>query len=70
MERAGIVTASITMLPDITRTIRVPRALAVPFALGYPLGEPNAPELQRRVLRALLSLCESVEVPRLTLLQV
>jgi len=44
------------------RICRPPRAVAAPFALGYPLGKPDAPELQRRVLRALLSLCASTDV--------
>ena len=30
IERAGIATASITLLPEITRKVRPPRALAVP----------------------------------------
>lgn len=64
LERHGITTASITMLPDVTRQIRPPRALAVPFALGYPLGQPNVPELQRHVLEGLLELCTTSEVPR------
>lgn len=52
------------MLPEVTRRIRPPRALAVPFPLGYPLGRPDDPELQRRVLEALLALCGTVDVPR------
>jgi hypothetical protein len=54
------------MLPEITRKLRPPRALAVPFPLGYPLWEPDAPERQRSVLRALLALCATTEVPVLT----
>ncbi len=57
IEEKGIVTAGITLLEKITRKISPPRALAVPFPLGYPLGEPNDRDLQREVLRALLSLC-------------
>jgi len=63
LERRGIVTASITMLPEITAKIGVPRALEVPFPLGYPLGLPNQPEMQRAILRALLGLLESEAVP-------
>jgi hypothetical protein len=51
------------MLPEITRRVRPPRALAVPYPLGYPLGRPGAPGLQRSVLRALLSLCQRDDVP-------
>ena len=62
-----MVTASITMLPEVTRKVRPPRALAVPFPLGYPLAAPLHSSRQREVLRALLALCESIEVPLLAL---
>ena len=63
IEERGIPTASITLLADVTRTIRPPRALAVPYALGFPLGEAGNPELQRAVLRALLALLDRTDVP-------
>ena len=53
------------MLPEITRKVRPPRALAVPFPLGYPLGVPVAPRVQLSVLRALVSLCQRDDVPLL-----
>lgn len=56
LERGGIRTASVSMLPEVTAQVRPPRALLVPFALGYPLGRPDDPALQLRVLRALLRL--------------
>lgn len=65
LERRGVVTASLTMLPDITRKICPPRALAVPYPLGYPLGAPDDPALQRGVLRGLLDLCTETAVPTL-----
>ena len=63
LERREIVTASISLLGEITRKIRPPRALEVPYALGYPLGQPNDPRLQRRILRALLDLTSRDDVP-------
>ncbi len=63
LEGRGVVTASITMLPEITRRIGVPRALEVPFGLGFPLGLPNDPSGQLQVLRALLALTERGDVP-------
>lgn len=63
LERRGIATASITMLPDITRAVRPPRALAVPWKLGYPLGAAGDAELQTRVVRRLLALCTRTDVP-------
>ena len=65
LERRGIVTASITMLPEVTAKVRPPRALAVPWPLGFPLGAPGDAELQRRVLGRLLALCERSDVPLL-----
>jgi hypothetical protein len=63
IEARGIPTASITMLAKITEKIRPPRALAVPYALGFPLGEAKNPELQTKVLRQLLALLERDDVP-------
>jgi hypothetical protein len=69
IEERGIPTASITLLADVTRTIRPPRALAVPYALGFPLGESNNPRLQKTVLRALLDLLDRTDVPVLEAFQ-
>jgi hypothetical protein len=63
IEARGIATASITLLADVTRRISPPRALAVPYPLGFPLGEPNDPVLQTAVLRALLALLHRDDVP-------
>ena len=63
IEPLGIATTSITMLPEITAKVGVPRALEVPWLLGYPLGRPGDPDLQRRVIRAALALTERTDVP-------
>jgi len=63
IEGRGIPTASITMLAKITEKIRPPRALAVPYPLGFPLGEANNRELQTAILRQLLALLERDDVP-------
>lgn len=63
LERRGIRTASITMLPEVTAAVRPPRALSVPFDLGYPLGRPSDPPTQQRVLRQLLRLALVEGVP-------
>lgn len=51
------------MLPEITEKVRPPRSLAVPYPLGFPLGGPDAPDLQRAILQALLALCRRDDVP-------
>ncbi len=40
-----------------------PRALHVPYGLGFPLGAPGDPELQTSILRAQLALCLGAETP-------
>jgi hypothetical protein len=51
------------MLTEVTEKVRPPRALAVPWPLGFPLGVPGDGALQRKVLRALLSLLSRTDVP-------
>ena len=63
IEERGIPTASITMLEGITRKIRPPRALSVPYPLGFPLGEANNAELQIDILRQLLTLLKRKDLP-------
>ena len=57
-ERQGIATVVIQLLREVARRVGPPRALFVPFAHGYPLDAPNAPNRQHRVLEAALELLE------------
>jgi hypothetical protein len=63
LEEEGVPTTQISLIREHTETIRPPRALWVPFELGRPLGVPEDPELQRRVLKAALDLLEVSEGP-------
>ncbi len=63
LEARGIVTVSVTMMPEVTRKVRPPRALAVPYPLGFPLGRPHDAPGQRRVLEAMLALAGRLDVP-------
>lgn len=56
LEEAGVVTAMVTILPDITDKVGVPRAMRVPFKLGRPCGEPFDDATRRKVLEQLLQL--------------
>jgi hypothetical protein len=58
LERQGIVTVAIQLLREAAEAVGPPRALFVPFPHGYPLGEPNNPELQKKIIRAALRLME------------
>jgi len=66
LERRGIATTSVTMLKEVTAKVRTPRALAVPYALGYPLGKPNDAALQVRILAAAFALLDAPGPPPVT----
>ncbi len=63
LEAEGIPTTQISLIREHTEIIRPPRALWVPFELGRPLGVPEDPAFQRRVLRAVLDLLDASEGP-------
>jgi hypothetical protein len=63
LEERGLATTVIaSVLPQVEKT-RPPRAVFVPFMLGRPLGEPNDPAFQRRVLMQALGLLERPDGP-------
>ena len=63
IEYVGITTVSLSLLREITSKIRPPRALFVPFPLGYPLGQPNNPTLQTRIMRSAFALLARDDIP-------
>jgi hypothetical protein len=63
IEREGIATVSISLLREVTEIIRPPRALFVPFPMGYPLGRPNDEKFQHHVIRQALALLERNDLP-------
>ena len=63
LEDEGIPTTQISLIRTHTEKIKPPRALAVPFELGRPLGAPNEPDFQRRVLHDCLELLERPSGP-------
>ncbi len=65
LEKRGIATTSVTALPEITEKVRPPRALSVPYALGYPLGRPDDAALQTEILRQAFALLERKGPPPL-----
>jgi hypothetical protein len=58
LERQGIAAVCIILLRFVAERVRPPRALAVPFRHGFPLGAPNDAALQRAVVLQALSLLE------------
>jgi hypothetical protein len=59
IEKAGIPTVGLSLLQMVTKKVRPPRSLYVPFPFGYPLGRPNDPKLQHQIVRGALGLLES-----------
>jgi hypothetical protein len=50
IERRGIATVCLMLLREIAEQVRPPRALALPYPHGYPLGAPNDAQTQREVM--------------------
>ena len=63
IERAGVATASISLIREQSEAVRPPRALWVPFALGRPLGSAADPEFQKQVLRSALGMLATATEP-------
>ena len=63
IERAGVATASISLIRELSEAVRPPRALWVPFALGRPFGSAHNADFQKQVLRAALGMLETAAGP-------
>lgn len=47
-------TVSLSMIPDLTRAVGVPRLAGIGYPMGRPLGRPHDADGQRAVLQATL----------------
>lgn len=57
---------SVTVRPDVTFGMNVPRAAYLRFPHGNPLGEPHRSDQQHLILEALLQMLETAtEAPAL-----
>ena len=63
MEAEGLATTIVSLVRLHSETTQPPRSLFVPFELGRPLGPPNNPALQRRVLESALALLKRDDGP-------
>ena len=54
IEASGIPTVSLSMIPDLTRAVGVPRLAGISYPMSRPLGNPHDADGQRAVLRATL----------------
>ena len=63
IERAGVATASISLIREQSEAVKPPRALWVPFALGRPLGSAADAGFQKQVVRAALAMLDTATEP-------
>ena len=63
LERHGIATVCVALVRSIAERVCPPRALAVPFRFGAPLGEAGDAAGQLAVMRAALALLDEPGPP-------
>lgn len=63
LETRGLPTVTIGLVRPHLESVKPPRSVFTPFQLGRPLGEPNDPAFQRRVLMQALALLERRDGP-------
>lgn len=63
MEAAGLATTTLSMIPALTESVRVPRLAGIGYPLGRPFGQPHDRGGQLQVLRAALATLESIDEP-------
>ena len=63
VEDEGLSTVIVGLVREHAEKLRPPRTLWVPFPLGRPLGVPDNPAFQRKVLRAALDVLDVADGP-------
>ena len=63
IEASGIATVTLSWIPELTRSVGVPRLAGLGYPMGRPLGRPHDPDGQRAALRAALDLLASAPGP-------
>ena len=63
LEARGIPTVALSMIPDLTRAVGVPRLAGISYPMGRPLGRPHDADGQRAVLRSVLDLLATAPGP-------
>ena len=63
LEASGIPTVALSMIPDLTRAVGVPRLVGISYPMGRPLGRPHDADGQRAVLRATVDLLATARGP-------
>ena len=55
LEREGIPTVVVTMMPEVASALGAPRVVGVEFPFGHAFGMPGDADMQRRVLGTALT---------------
>lgn len=63
LEEEGFSTLTLTMTPEYSREVGIPRVAAIEYPYGRPVGEVNDVEGQRKVLLEALSVFEKAQAP-------
>lgn len=63
IERAGIATGCVSLVPPLSRLVGAPRVLELKFPFGAPCGDPGHGALHQAVLAELLDLIASAAGP-------
>jgi hypothetical protein len=63
LEAKGIPTVALSMIPELTRAVGVPRLAGISYPMGRPLGRPHDADGQRAVLRSVLELLDTAQGP-------
>ena len=63
IEKAGIATVVLSVMPDVTAATGAPRVVGVSRPPGCPLGDPGDADTQRDVLRTTLEAMDRIDVP-------
>jgi len=63
LEASGIPTVALSMIPDLTRAVGVPRLAGISYPIGRPLGRPGDADGQRMVLRSVLEVLTTAREP-------
>jgi len=63
IEAAGISTIALSMIPDLTWSVGVPRLAAIEHPFGLTLGRPGDRDAQTAVLRAVLRALKEMQSP-------
>jgi hypothetical protein len=63
VERAGITTIALSIIPDLTRAVNVPRLAGIEHPFGQTMGKPGDKDTQRAVLLAALEAAAEMKIP-------